>query len=93
MPVSTLYVTAMASNPSSSVSITDVQARRPSVQLSLSKAAFIGPVNARVALPAELRGLVPAGRDDAEKMIRLDWAHLAKHRAAWLERWNREIAP
>lgn len=64
----------------------------PVVQLGLSTGAFLGPVNARVALPPELRALVPAGREDASKMIRLDWAHLAQRRAAWLERWNREIA-
>ena len=39
----------------------------------------------------ELAALVPAGPDEARRMVRLDWEHLNKHRMAWSERWQHEI--
>lgn len=62
------------------------------VQLELSKKAYTGPVVTNVQVPAELAKLVPRGREDAAKMIILDWDHVIKNRNAWLDRWNKEIA-
>lgn len=61
------------------------------VQLEMTKRAFTGPVNRKVQVPADLRKLVPSGPDDVAKMLLLDWAHINKNKAAWIDRWNREI--
>jgi putative spermidine/putrescine transport system substrate-binding protein len=62
------------------------------VQLGMAKVALTGPVNKTVQVPTELRGLVPAGLEDASKMIRLDWNHLNKVRPKLVDWWNKEMA-
>lgn len=62
------------------------------VQLEMAKKALTGPTNQKVEVPADLRKLVPVGREDATKMVRLDWKHVTKHRAQWVDWWNKEMA-
>jgi putative spermidine/putrescine transport system substrate-binding protein len=61
-------------------------------QLEMAKRALTGPTNQKVEVPADLRKLVPAGREAAGKMIRLDWKHVTKNRARWVDWWNKEMA-
>jgi putative spermidine/putrescine transport system substrate-binding protein len=62
------------------------------VQLDMAKRALTGPTNQRVEVSADLRKYVPVGREDAAKMIRLDWNHVTKNRAKWVDWWNKEMA-
>jgi len=62
------------------------------VQLAMAKKALTGPTNQKVEVPADLRKLVPVGREDAAKMVKLDWKHVTKHRARWVDWWNKEMA-
>lgn len=55
----------------------------PEVQTVLAAKAFVAPVN-----PAATK---PAGFPDATTLFAPDWAHFAKGRAGWIERWNREL--
>ena len=55
----------------------------PAVQSVLAAKAFVAPVN-----PAATK---PAGFPDAAGLFTPDWAHFAKGRPGWLERWNREL--
>lgn len=61
-------------------------------QAELARLAGSGPTNARAQAPAELTGLLPGGRDDVSRMIRLDWNYVNSHRTAWADRWDREVA-
>ncbi len=62
------------------------------VQLEMAKKALTGPTNQKVEVPADLRKYVPVGREDATRMIRLDWTHVTKNRAKWVDWWNKEMA-
>lgn len=62
------------------------------VQSKLATAAVSGPVNSKAKIPDNLRPLVPFQPQDIEKMNFLDWGFINKHRPAWTERWNKEIA-
>lgn len=62
------------------------------VQLPMATANFTGPTVRTVQVPADLRKLVPFGPEEAAKMISLDWEHVIKNRAKWIDRWNKEIA-
>lgn len=62
------------------------------VQLEMAKVAMTGPVNRGVQVPADLRKFVPAGPEDAAKMIRPDWKHFTQNRAKWIDWWNKEMA-
>ena len=62
------------------------------VQLEMAKKALTGPTNQNVEVPADIRKLVPVGREDASKMIRLDWVHVTKNRVRWVDWWNKEMA-
>jgi putative spermidine/putrescine transport system substrate-binding protein len=62
------------------------------VQLEMAKKAMTGPTSQKVEVPADLQKLVPVGREDAAKMIKLDWKHVTKNRAKWVDWWNKEMA-
>ncbi|MBM3221769.1 MAG: extracellular solute-binding protein [Candidatus Rokubacteria bacterium] len=62
------------------------------VQLEMAKKGLTGPTNQKVEVPADLKKLVPVGREDAARMVRLDWKHVTKHRAQWVDWWNKEMA-
>ena len=55
----------------------------PEVQSVLAAKAFVAPVN-----PAATK---PAGFPDSATLFAPDWAHFAKGRPGWIERWNREL--
>jgi putative spermidine/putrescine transport system substrate-binding protein len=62
------------------------------VQLEMAKKGLTGPTNQKVDVPPEIRKLVPVGREDASKMVRLDWKHVTANRAKWVDWWNKEMA-
>jgi putative spermidine/putrescine transport system substrate-binding protein len=55
----------------------------PEVQSTLATKAFVAPTN-----PAATK---PAGFPDGASLFVPDWAHFAKQRAGWIDRWNKEL--
>lgn len=43
------------------------------------------------AMPAEQRADMDLAPEDFDKLINFDWREIAKHRADWIERWQREM--
>lgn len=62
----------------------------PKMQLTLLKDYGYGPVNKKVAVPAELGKMAPVG-ERAAKLYNPDWASINPNRAEWTKRWNREV--
>jgi putative spermidine/putrescine transport system substrate-binding protein len=65
----------------------------PEFQALRAKNAGLGPTNSRAwgkLSKAETQAL-PIGPDDLPKLQRLDWLTINKNRAAWVERWHKEI--
>ncbi|MBI2735504.1 MAG: extracellular solute-binding protein [Rhodospirillales bacterium] len=61
------------------------------MQMALVRESRVGPVNAKVKLPPELAEGITYGDAAISKLVKPDWAAINKHRAAWTDRWNREI--
>ena len=62
----------------------------PAVQAELARATYNGPVIPGVTLDPELEAKV-LGADEVDQLRKLDWATINRARAAWTERWNREV--
>lgn len=62
----------------------------PKMQLVLLKDYGYGPVNRKVAVPAELAKMAPIG-DRAAKLYNPDWDAINPQREEWTKRWNREV--
>jgi putative spermidine/putrescine transport system substrate-binding protein len=60
----------------------------PEVQKGFMESILMTPVNNKVHIPPELANLVPT----PDRALVFDWAIIAKNRAAWQERFNKEIA-
>lgn len=56
----------------------------PEFQLILARQGFAIPTRAGMA--------PPPGIPDASAVFTPDWAHVAQHRKAWVERWDKEMA-
>jgi putative spermidine/putrescine transport system substrate-binding protein len=65
----------------------------PEFQALRARHAGLGPTNIRAwsLLSATDRKALPIGPNDLYKLQRLDWVAINEHRAAWVERWHREI--
>lgn len=65
----------------------------PEFQVIRSRNAGLNPTNIRAwsMLSAEEKKAKPVGVTDLYKLRRLDWAAINKNRAAWVERWHKEI--
>ncbi|MBM3571740.1 MAG: extracellular solute-binding protein [Alphaproteobacteria bacterium] len=50
---------------------------------------FITPVNVNVAIPPELKDVLPIGVNDIDKILKWDWAAANAQRDVVTERWNR----
>jgi putative spermidine/putrescine transport system substrate-binding protein len=58
----------------------------------LAKRNYYGPVTDLVVLPPDLaKRVVPYGREQISKVTPIDWDSVAAHRAAWIDRWNKEM--
>lgn len=67
-------------------------ALQPEVQANLATGIRWAPVNPRAPLSPEVARDVPSGEEGLKKLVLLDRATLNANRAAWTDRWNREIA-
>jgi len=62
----------------------------PEAQLTFARYSKYPPSNRRAVLPPDLEKVrIPDGA--LEKAAVLDYSKIAKHRAAYLERWNKEV--
>jgi len=60
----------------------------PEVQKGFMEAILMTPVNSKVAIPPALAHLVPT----PDRALVFDWRIIAQNRAAWQDRFNKEIA-
>jgi putative spermidine/putrescine transport system substrate-binding protein len=60
-------------------------------QMVLVRESRVGPVNSKVKLTPELAAGITYGDAAISKLVKPDWAAINKVRAAWTDRWNREI--
>jgi putative spermidine/putrescine transport system substrate-binding protein len=56
----------------------------PAAQTILAEKAFVAPTNTTTPKPA--------GFPDSAKLFAPDWAHIAKNRASWVDRWAKEMS-
>jgi putative spermidine/putrescine transport system substrate-binding protein len=61
------------------------------VQTSIATELVLGPVNTKVKVPEDLAKRETYGPDAVSKLVRMDWAAINPLRAAWTDRWNREV--
>jgi putative spermidine/putrescine transport system substrate-binding protein len=64
---------------------------RPDIQLLLAREFFTAPVNRKVKIPDDLHDAILVSGDDIDRIIKFDWAFVAKQRDAMLDRWSKEI--
>jgi putative spermidine/putrescine transport system substrate-binding protein len=66
----------------------------PDVQVAWSTAIHYGPTNLKAKLPDTYpyRHVVMYG-PDTRRLRPLNWNWINKNRAAWIERWNKEVVP
>ena len=63
----------------------------PEVQLAFATELFWSPTNKTVKVPPDVAKKIIHGPADVEKLVLFDWAHVAKQRPQWTEKWNREM--
>ena len=51
----------------------------------------LGPMNKNVKLSPEDAQKVPYGLEQIKQLLMPDWEYINQHRAAWTERWSKEI--
>jgi putative spermidine/putrescine transport system substrate-binding protein len=62
----------------------------PALQLVLLKDYGYGPVNNKVAVPADLGKMAPIG-ERAKLLVNPDWDAINPKRDEWTKRWNRQV--
>jgi putative spermidine/putrescine transport system substrate-binding protein len=62
------------------------------VQNQLSEVLFSAPVNRRAKVAAKFADALPAAGEIDKDLFLADWDNIRKNRAAWIQRWDREIA-
>jgi putative spermidine/putrescine transport system substrate-binding protein len=60
-------------------------------QEAYAKELYYAPTNKTIVLPPELATAMPYGEEQVSKLLFLDADAMNVNRAAWTERWNREI--
>lgn len=63
----------------------------PETQLVIAKDVVATPINKKVQIPASLKGKIPVGDEQLNKLIRIDRAEMNRQLDKWAELWNREI--
>ncbi|HEX9013646.1 MAG TPA: extracellular solute-binding protein, partial [Anaerolineaceae bacterium] len=67
-------------------------ALQPEVQANLAAGIRWAPVNPGAQLAPDVARDVPSGEEGLKKLVLLDRVTLNANRAAWTDRWNREVA-
>jgi len=63
----------------------------PEVQAILAAGDGMGPVNPKTVLPPKIASQVVFGPEKVKALKSIDYAVVNQQRAAWTQRWNREI--
>lgn len=53
---------------------------------------YSSPVNRKVPISEKFRGSIPDAEATVKELFLADWNNIFQNRAAWIERWDREIA-
>ncbi|KWZ81092.1 MULTISPECIES: ABC transporter substrate-binding protein [Heyndrickxia] len=61
------------------------------VQKEFAKALFDGPVNKKVKLTGDITNKIVYGKENVNKLVKVNWDVINKKRAEWTERANKEI--
>lgn len=62
------------------------------VQNKLSEALFSAPVNRNAKVAPKFADALPSAEGLGRDLFLADWDNIRKNRAAWIQRWDREIA-
>lgn len=62
----------------------------PDVQKAFGKAGY-GPVNRKTELTEDEKAGLAVGDEAVGKLAKIDWPTVNQNRAAWTQRWNREV--
>lgn len=60
-------------------------------QKTIAEAVFFGPTNKTVKLAEDVQKKVVYGEQGFQALTKMDWATINQNRAAWNERWSKEI--
>jgi putative spermidine/putrescine transport system substrate-binding protein len=63
----------------------------PEMQVAMSKASGLAPVNKKARLPLEYQAGMPYGEDQVSKLKSVNWVAINRQRDDWNNRWVREI--
>jgi putative spermidine/putrescine transport system substrate-binding protein len=63
----------------------------PEMQVAMSKASGLAPVNKKANLPVENQAGMPYGEDQVAKLKSVNWVTINRQRDDWNKRWVREI--
>ncbi len=65
---------------------------RPDNQLKLVKDFYVTPSNQSVAIPEDLKPLIPVREEKVKDIVVFDWETANKNRDTIIDRWNKEMA-
>jgi putative spermidine/putrescine transport system substrate-binding protein len=63
----------------------------PEMQVAMSKASGLAPVNKKAKLPVENQAGMPYGEEQVSKLKSVNWVAINRQRDDWNKRWVREI--
>lgn len=63
----------------------------PEMQVAMSKASGLAPVNKKARLPVENQAGMPYGEDQVAQLKSVNWVSINRQRDDWNKRWVREI--
>jgi putative spermidine/putrescine transport system substrate-binding protein len=93
-PVSWDGITLVKNSPNQegAKKLIDFMLRKPVVEAHVNAAATI-PAMEGITLAPDLAKALPSTPEDRARLTGLDDETIAKHKAEWIERWDREIVP
>lgn len=63
----------------------------PEIQLIIAKGVVAAPVNKKVIVPESLRGKIPSGDEQINRLIKIDRYEMNRQLDNWAELWRREL--
>lgn len=63
----------------------------PETQLVIARDVVATPINKKVVIPASLKGRIPVGDDQLNKLVRIDRVEMNRQLDNWADLWSREV--
>ncbi|SFV07403.1 ABC transporter substrate-binding protein [Alicyclobacillus macrosporangiidus] len=63
----------------------------PKNQSVIAQSVYMGPTNKSTTLDDKLSKMVIYGPSEINQLVKMDWKTINANRAAWTDRWNKEI--